>query len=114
MLARPHPVSARDTTTTFGRSTIEPSLAWLLQPVTVQTFLDEIWGTKHHHVKRCCAGYFDSLLQSSSAIEQLLERYRREPSALRLVRGKDRRTGTDSYRLVDGSLDTDGIRRDFA
>ena len=59
-----HTRSARDTTTTFGRSTIEPSLAWLLQPVTVQTFLDEIWGTKHHHVKRCCAGYFDSLLQS--------------------------------------------------
>jgi ribosomal protein L16 Arg81 hydroxylase len=114
MLARPHPVSARDTTTTFGRSTIEPSLAWLLQPVTVQTFLDEIWGTKHHHVKRCCAGYFDSLLQSSSAIEQLLERYRREPSALRLVQGKDRKTGADSYRLVDGSLDVDGIRRDFA
>jgi ribosomal protein L16 Arg81 hydroxylase len=114
MLARPHPVHERDATTTFGRSTIEPSLAWLLQPVTVQTFLDEIWGARHHHVKRCCAGYFDDLLQSSSAIEQLLERYRREPSALRLVRGKDRKTGADSYRLFDGSLDVDGIRRDFA
>ena len=43
-----------------------------------------------------------------------MERYRREPSALRLVQGKDRKTGADSYRLVDGSLDVDGIRRDFA
>lgn len=80
----------------------------------MQTFLDEIWGARHYHVKRCRAGYFDSLLQGSSAIEQLLERYRREPSALRLVRGQDRKTGSDSYRLADGSLDADGIRRDFA
>jgi ribosomal protein L16 Arg81 hydroxylase len=114
MLARPHTVSKCDTTTRFGRSTIEPSLAWLLAPVTVQTFLDEIWGARHHHVKRCRAGYFDSLLQSSSAIEQLLERYQRDPSALRLVRGKDRKTGADCYRLADGRLDADGIRRDFA
>lgn len=98
----------------FGRVTIEPSLAWLLQPLEMETFLNEIWAETHYHVKRCCAGYFDSLLQPSSAVEQLLELFRREPSAVRLVRGKDRKRGPDSYRLVDGSPDLASIRNDFA
>jgi hypothetical protein len=42
-----------------------------------------------------------------------LELFRREPSAVRLVRGKDKR-GPDSYRLADGSLDLVRIRNDFA
>ena len=75
------------------RVAIEPSLAWLLQPLTVETFLDEIWGATHYHVKRCCAGYFDSLLPGESAIEELLELYRREPSTVRLLRGEDKKTG---------------------
>ena len=70
-------------------------------------------GGNAHHVKRCCAGYFDSLLPGSSAIEELLELFRREPSAVRLVRGKTK-SGPDSYRLVDGSLDLVRIRNDFA
>ena len=77
---------------TFGRSIIEPSLAWLLQPLTVQTFLDEIWGATHHHVKRCCVGYFDGLLPGSSAIDELLKLYRHEPSGVRLVRGNDQKS----------------------
>jgi hypothetical protein len=93
--------------------TIEPSLAWLLQPLAVQTFLDEIWGAKHHHVKRRCAGYFDSLLQGSSPVEELLELFRREPSAVRLMRGKNKK-GPDTYRLDDGSLDLVRIRDEFA
>lgn len=59
------------------------SLAWLLQPLTVQTFLDEIWGTTHYHVKRARAGYFDSLLRGPSVVEELLELFRREPSVVR-------------------------------
>ena len=39
--------------------------------------------------------------------------FRHEPSAVRLVRGRDKK-GSDSYRLVDGSLDLVGIRNDFA
>jgi ribosomal protein L16 Arg81 hydroxylase len=93
--------------------TIEPSLAWLLQPLAVQTFLDEIWGAKHHHVKRRCAGYFDSLLQGPSAVEELLELFRREPSAVRLMRGENKK-GPDTYRLDDGSLDLVRIRDNFA
>jgi hypothetical protein len=94
--------------------TIEPSLAWLLQPLAVETFLDEIWGATHYHVKRCRAGYFDSLLQASSAVEELLELFRREPSTVHLMRGNDWKAGSDSYRLVDGSLDLVRIRNDFA
>jgi hypothetical protein len=93
---------------------IEPSLAWLLQPLAVETFLDDIWGATHYHVKRCCAGYFDSLLRVSSAVEELLELFRREPSTVHLMRGNDRKTGSDSYRLVDGSLDLVGVRNDFS
>jgi ribosomal protein L16 Arg81 hydroxylase len=98
----------------LGRLTIEPSLAWLLAPLTVETFLDKIWTATHYHVKRHCAGYFDSLLHGPSAVEELLELFRREPSAVRLMRGNDKKSGSDSYRLVDGSLDLVGIRNDFA
>ena len=73
-----------------------------------------IWVATHYHVKRSCAGYFDSLLPASSAIEELLELFRRESSTVHLMRGKDRKTGSDSYRLVDGSLDLVRIRNDFA
>ena len=96
------------------RVTIEPSLAWLLQPLAVETFLDEIWGATHYHVKRCRAGYFDSLLQGASAVEELLELFRSEPSTVHLLRGNDRKSGPDSYRLIDGSLDVVRIRNDFA
>src|SRR5271168_1337796 len=111
MLVRPRSLGARPSRL-FRRLIIEPSLAWLLQPLTVETFLDEIWGVTRHHVKRCAAGYFDSLLPGSSALEKLLELFRREPSAVRLVREKDKKRG-DSYRLGDGSLDLVRIRTDF-
>jgi len=90
---------------------VEFSLAWLLQPLPVETFLDEIWGATHYHVKRGCAGYFDGLLHRPSAAEALLESYRREPSAVRLVRGEEKH-GSDG--LADGSLDHVRVRNDFA
>ncbi|ORV13425.1 cupin domain-containing protein [Mycobacterium celatum] len=91
----------------------DTSLAWLLQPLSVQTFLDEVWGQTHHHVKRSNAGYFDSLLQGPSVIDELLEHVRPEPSGVRLVRrGEDKDPGT--YRLADGSLDVARVRNDFA
>ncbi len=98
----------------MGRSTIEPSLAWLLAPLTVETFLDKIWTATHYHVKRHSVSYFDGLLHAPSAVDELLELFRREPSAVRLARGNDKKSGSDSYRLVDGSLDLVGIRNDFA
>lgn len=91
----------------------DTSLAWLLQPLTVQTFLDEVWGQTHYHVKRGRAGYFDSLLQGPSVVDELLEYVRPEPSGVRLVRrGEDKEPGT--YRLSDGSLDLAQVRNDFA
>ena len=111
MLVRPRSLGARPSRQ-FRRLIIEPSLAWLLQPLTVETFLGEIWGVTRHHVKRCAAGYFDSLLPGSSPLENLLELFHREPSAVRLVKEKDKKRG-DSYRLGDGSLDLVRIRTDF-
>jgi lysine-specific demethylase/histidyl-hydroxylase NO66 len=89
------------------------SLAWLLQPLAVETFLDEIWAVTHYHVKRACPGYFDSLLHGGSAVDELLEHVRPEPSGVRLVRrGEDKDPAT--YRLADGSLDLDRVRDYFA
>lgn len=92
---------------------VEFSLAWVLQPLLVETFLEEIWGAAPYHVKRGCADYFDGLLPGTSAIDLLLESFRREPSAVRFVRG-DKKHGSDAYRLVDGSVDLVRVRHDFA
>lgn len=79
----------------------ESSLAWLLQPLPVEEFLDEIWARRPHHIQRGEPGYFDRLLPS---VDDLLDQMRPEPSAMRLVKG-----GQDmdpaSYRRGDGSLD---------
>lgn len=91
----------------------ELSLAWLLEPLPVETFLDEVWGKGHHHVTRARAGYFDALLPQPATVDGLLEVFRHEPSALRLVRGKDKK-GPDNYRLGNGGLDIAGVRHDFA
>ncbi len=92
---------------------IESSLAWLLQPLPVETFVKEIWAGTNHHVQRHCPGYFDELLAESSAIEDLLEVFRQDPSRVRLIREHDKKS-RDSYRLSDGSLDLANVRSDFA
>jgi Cupin superfamily protein len=91
----------------------EFSLAWLLQPLSVETFLDDIWAQDHYHVKRGCPGYFDGLLPAPSAVDELLELFRREPAAVRLVKGTDKK-GSDNHLLADGSLDVSRIRDEFA
>jgi ribosomal protein L16 Arg81 hydroxylase len=92
---------------------VQFSLARLLQPLAVETFLDEIWAKTHYHVKRGRSDYFDGLLPGPSPVDKLLELFRHEPSAVRLVRRRDKK-GSDNYRLVDGTLDLVGIRNDFA
>jgi ribosomal protein L16 Arg81 hydroxylase len=91
----------------------EFSLAWLLQPLSVETFLDDIWAQDHYHVKRGCPGYFDGLLPAPSAVDELLALFRREPAAVRLVKGTDKK-GSDNHLLADGSLDVSRIRDEFA
>ena len=91
----------------------EFSLAWLLHPISVETFLAEIWAKTHYHVARHCADYFETVLPGPSLTEDLVAVFCQEPSALRLMRETDKK-GADSYRLDDGSLDLAGIRNDFA
>ena len=43
----------------------ELSLAWLLEPLSVDAFLDEFWGKSHYHVSRSSPDYFDSLLDGA-------------------------------------------------
>ncbi|MFY2861790.1 cupin domain-containing protein [Mycobacterium sp. THU-M104] len=105
---------AHDAGTGFGRPTIEPSLTWLIAPLTVEYFRQEIWAKTHCHVNRNSAGYFDRLLPAPSAVEELLELFRGDPSAVRLIRGEDKKSGPQSYRLGDGGLDLAGVRTDFA
>jgi ribosomal protein L16 Arg81 hydroxylase len=90
----------------------EFSLAWLLQPLSVQDFLETVWAETHYHVRRDCPGYFDALLPGQSAAEQLLELSRPEPSNVRLIREHDKKSA-DGYRLADGSLDLARVRTDF-
>ena len=92
---------------------VDTALAWLLEPLPVKTFLDEIWGKGHHHVSRGDADYFDALLPQPSTVNAVLELLRHEPSCLRVVRGKDKK-GPEHYRLADGSLDIDGVCADVA
>src|ERR1700753_1052160 len=94
-----------------ARANAELSLAWLLEPLSVETFLDEIWGKDHHHITS--ARSFDALLPGPATVAGLLELFRHEPAALRLVRGKDKK-GPESYRLADDTLDVAGVRNAFA
>lgn len=84
-------------------------LAWLLAPVPVPTFLDEIWAAAPHHIARDRPGYFGALLDPSSAADQLLSGLGAAPDALRLVKGADHRE-PDGYQHPDGTLDLDRIR----
>lgn len=64
----------------------ESSLGWLLAPLTVETFLTEIWGQSHYHVSRNCPEYFDTLFGGSASVDQLLGLFRPDLSLVRLVR----------------------------
>ncbi|MER7131433.1 cupin domain-containing protein [Streptosporangium saharense] len=92
--------------------TVEFTLAQLLQPLTVETFLRKVWGVTHYHVERGREDYFDGLF-GPAAVEDVLEIIRPEPSTVVVVREDDRRS-PDSYRFSDGSVDLVRIRNDFA
>ena len=90
----------------------EPSLAWLIEPIGVETFLDEMWGTTHHHLRRGCPDYFAGLF-GSARVEEFLDVVRPPPAVVRLVRG-DHHCDPDCYRMSDGALDLVRIRNEFA
>ena len=89
------------------------SLGWLLAPLTVDTFLCDIWGTTHHHVSRESPGYFDSLLDGSASVDELVGMFRPDLSMVSLVRGNDKKPPY-LYRRTDGGFDADGVGKDFA
>ena len=91
----------------------ESSLGWLLAPLTVETFVTEIWGQSHYHVSRSSPEYFDTLFDGSASVDQLLGLFRPDLSLVRLVRENDKKEPYH-YRRSDGGLDVAGIGRDFA
>jgi bifunctional lysine-specific demethylase and histidyl-hydroxylase NO66 len=92
---------------------VELSLAWLLQPLTVETFVNEIWGTTHYHVSRHSPQYFDSLLDGSASVDELVGLFRPDLSLVSLVRGNDKKDPY-VYRLAGGGFDAAQVGKDFA
>jgi bifunctional lysine-specific demethylase and histidyl-hydroxylase NO66 len=91
----------------------ELSLAWLLQPLTIETFLNEIWGTTHYHVSRNSPRYLDSLLDGSASVDELVGLFRPDLSLVSLVRENDRKEPY-VYRVAGGGFDAAGVGKDFA
>lgn len=88
---------------------MESPLAWLLAPVTVRTFLEELCGAAAHHISRDRPDYFD-LLAGPAFAEQLLAALRHEPDAVRLVRGADH---LEPAQCADGTVDLARIRAEL-
>lgn len=91
----------------------ELSLSWLLAPLTVDTFLGDIWGRTHHHVSRDSPGYFDTLLDGSASIDELVGLFRPDLSLFSLVKENEKKQPY-VYRRADGGFDADAFGRDFA
>lgn len=91
----------------------ELSLAWLLHPLTVGSFLNEVWGSSHYHVSRHRPEYFDALLDGSASLDELVGLFRPDLSLVCLVRETDKKEPY-VYRRADGGFDAAGVGRDFA
>lgn len=96
-----------------GFSETDLSLAWLLHPLPVETFVDEIWGTAQYHVSRNCPEYFDRLLGGPVTVDELLSSFRPDLSLVKLVREDDKKEPY-VYRLGTGGFDAAAIGQDFA
>jgi bifunctional lysine-specific demethylase and histidyl-hydroxylase NO66 len=89
------------------------SLTWLLAPLTVDDFLDKIWGTSHYHVSRDRPDYLDSLREGADSVDDLLGLFRPHLSMVSMVRESERKDQY-VYRLADGGFDVAAIGQDFA
>ncbi|HEY0229115.1 MAG TPA: cupin domain-containing protein [Mycobacterium sp.] len=90
----------------------ESSLAWLLHPLTVESFLDEVWGTTNYHVSRNSLGYFDRLLDGSASVDELAGLFRPDLSLACMFRETDTKE-RHVYRLADGRFDAVAVGKDF-
>ena len=91
----------------------ELSLGWLLAPLAIDTFLADIWGTRHYHVSRDSPDYFDCVLDGSASVDEVVGLLRPDLSLFSLVRENDKKQPY-VYRRADGSFDVDAFGRDFA
>jgi lysine-specific demethylase/histidyl-hydroxylase NO66 len=91
----------------------ELSLGWLLAPLTIDSFLGDIWGTTHCHVSRNRPEYFDTLLDGSADVDELVGLFRPDLSLVSMVKENDTKKSY-LYRRADGGFDADGVGRDFA
>jgi bifunctional lysine-specific demethylase and histidyl-hydroxylase NO66 len=91
----------------------ELSLGWLLAPLTIDTFLGDIWGATHYHASRDCPEYFDTLLDGSASVDALVGLFRPDLSLFSMVKENDKKQPY-VYRHADGGFDVDAVGRDFA
>jgi ribosomal protein L16 Arg81 hydroxylase len=91
----------------------ELSLGWLLAPLPTDTFLSDIWGTTHYHVSRDRPDYFDTLLDGSASVDELVGLFRPDLSLFSLVKENDKKQPY-IYRRADGGFDVDAFGKDFA
>ena len=87
------------------------SLESLLWPLSVETFVSEIWANRDYVLKRNDADYFTGLIDVAT-IEQYLEYGRPDRSGVRLIK-RDDKGESDSYRFADGGIDSVSIRNKF-
>jgi lysine-specific demethylase/histidyl-hydroxylase NO66 len=87
------------------------TLQWLLDPVTPDSFLAEVWAKDHLRISRGNTDYFSALL-TPEAIEQFICFGRPEAGVVRLVRGADKK-GLEAYQLPGGGIDMVALRSDF-
>jgi len=84
------------------------SLAWLLWPLSVETFLSGTWEKCEYLLKRNRPDYFTGLIDAAT-IEEHLEFGRPDRSAVRLIK-RDDKGEPDSYRFADGGVDSVRVR----
>ena len=99
-----------------ARSGVDPelSLGWLLAPLTVETFINEIWGQTHYHVSRNCPEYFDSLFDGPASVDRAAGVVSAGSVVGTAGPGKRQKGPIPSTGLADGGFDVAGIGHDFA
>lgn len=86
-------------------------LGWLLAPLRIEEFLDEVWEQRPYVIQRDDSGYYKSLF-SGADLDAVLEFGRPQPAELRVVsEGKWLRS--DQYFQSDGRLDLNQLRRSY-
>lgn len=88
------------------------SLAALLAPMPLDSFLGSVWGRCHHHGKAVAADRFTALL-SDRRLEEVLAALRPTPDMLRLVR-QGQTLPFEELQLPDGMVDMVQLRNRYA